>query len=129
MLDTRMRGAVKAILVVDDDPDIRLVCRDQLEHLGYVVHCAPSGDHAIAVLSTHDIHAMILDLHLPGLGGAEVLRLTREQGLGLPVLLISASHSGRADELVHLRAAQGFLAKPFANVDLDRWVRQWVGPP
>ncbi|MDI3461547.1 MAG: hypothetical protein OJF50_000368 [Nitrospira sp.] len=42
------------------------------------------------MLSTHDIHAMALDLHLPGLQGAEVLRLTRKPGLGLPILLISA---------------------------------------
>ncbi len=61
---------MKSILVVDGDLDIRLVCRDRLEHLGYVVHCAASGEHAIAVLSTHDIDAMVLDLHLPGLEGA-----------------------------------------------------------
>ncbi|MDL1890313.1 response regulator [Nitrospirales bacterium NOB] len=51
---------------------------------------ANSGEHALVVLSTHDIHAMVLDLHLPGLQGAEVLRLTRKPGLGLPILLISA---------------------------------------
>lgn len=118
---------MKAILVVDDDPDIRFVCRDRLEHLGYLVHCAASGEHALAVLSTHDIDAMILDVHLPGLNGAEVLRLTREQGLTLPVLLISASHSGQADKLVGSNGAQGFLPKPFENIELDHWVRQWVG--
>ena len=120
---------MKTILVVDDDPDIRLVCRDRLEHLGYVVHCAASGEHAIAVLSTYDIDAMVLDLHLPGLEGAEVLRLTREQGLTLPILLISASHSGLANKLVGANGAQDFLPKPFANEELDRWVIQWVGLP
>ena len=122
-------GRLKSILVVDDDPDIRLVCRDRLEHLGYVVHCAASGEHAIAVLSTHDIDAMVLDLHLPGLEGAEVLQLTREQGLTLPILLISASHSGLATKLVGANGAQDFLPKPFANEELDRWVIQWVGLP
>jgi hypothetical protein len=34
--------SVKSILVVDDDPDIRLICRDRLEHSGYVVGCAAS---------------------------------------------------------------------------------------
>ena len=121
--------SVKAILVLDDDPDIRLVCRDRLEHLGYLVHCADSGEHALAVLSTHDIHAMVLDLHLPGLQGAEVLRLARKQGLGLPILLISASHSGQVDELLTVQGAQGFLAKPFANEEFDRWLTQWVGSP
>lgn len=93
------------------------------------MHCAASGEHAIAVLSTHDIDAMVLDLHLPGLEGAEVLRLLREQGLTLPILLISASHSGRATKLVGANGAQDFLPKPFENDELDRWVTQWVGLP
>jgi CheY-like chemotaxis protein len=106
---------VKAILVVDNDPDVRLACRDRLERWGYVVHSAASGEQALTLLSTQEIHAMLLDLHLPGLEGAEVLRLIRAQGLTLPILLISASHSGQVDELLTVRGAQGFLAKPFAN--------------
>ena len=96
---------MKAILVVDDDPDIRLLCQDRLGRWGYVVHSAASGEQALAFLSTHEIHAMLLDLHLPGLEGAEVLRLTREQGLALPILLISASHSGQPNKLVGLQGA------------------------
>lgn len=120
---------MKAILVVDDDPDIRLLCRDRLEGWGYVVHSAASGEQALALLSTLEIHAMLLDLHLPGLEGAEVLRLIREQGLTLPILLISASHSGQPNQLVGPNGAQGFLSKPFESVELEHWVRQWMGAP
>lgn len=120
---------MKSILAVDDDPDIRLLCRDRLERLGYVVHSAASGERALALLSTHEIHAMLLDLHLPGLEGAEVLRLIRGQGLALPILVMSASHSRQPNQLVGSNDAQGFLPKPFENVALEHWVRRWVGAP
>lgn len=122
-------GGVKAILVVDDDPDIRLACQDRLECWGYVVHSAASGEEALTLLATQQIHAMLLDLYLPGLEGLEVLRLMREQGLGLPVLLISAAHSGQATQLSGPIGAQGFLAKPFESIELERWVKRWVGAP
>jgi len=65
---------VKSILVVDDDPDIRLFCHDLLEYWGYVVHGSATGEQALTLLSTREIQALLLDLHLPGLSGSDVLR-------------------------------------------------------
>ena len=115
---------MKTILVVDDDPDIRLACQDRLERWGYVVHSVASGEEALALLSRHQIHAMLLDLHLPGLEGLEVLRLIREQDLAFPILLMSASHSGQPNKLMGANGAQGFLPKPFENIELEYWVRR-----
>lgn len=119
---------MKNILVVDDDPDIRLVCRDRLEHSGYVVHCAASGKHAIAILSTHDIDAMVLDLHLPRAGGSRGASIEQRAMPDVTDSVDQPSHSEQADKLVGPNGAQGFLAKPFENVALEHWVRQWTLP-
>ena len=51
---------------------------------------------------------MLLDLHLPGLSGSDVLRLTREQGFGFPILLMSASYSEEPIQLLKPGGAQGY---------------------
>lgn len=120
---------MKSIVIVDDDPDIRLLCQDRLEHFGYVVHTAESGQEALVLLSIHSFHGMLLDLHLSGLDGGEVLHLIRAQGLTLPVLVISASSSEQPDALVRSGMAQGYLRKPLDCGALDHWLREWVGVP
>ena len=118
---------LKAILVVDDDPDIRLFCKDRLEAWGYAVHTAVSGEQALALVPTLAIQAVLLDLHLPDIEGAEVLRAMRARGLECPILLLSAAHSSKLTPLVGPSGAQGFLSKPFDSLGLQHWIMEWVG--
>lgn len=108
------------ILVVDDEPDPRLVVRIALEGAGHDVIEAASGEEALEMLSSEHVELMLLDIRMPGIDGWEVLRRLNEAGQvnGMGVLLVSAF----ADADVGARATEagcrGFLAKPFRLAQL-----------
>jgi CheY-like chemotaxis protein len=103
-----------AVLVVDDDLDIRESLRDVIEAEGFPVACASNGEEALHVLAKQPRPGLIvLDLMMPVMSGWEFLTVVREdQALSkIPVAVISAS-GGKTPPL----GATCFLRKP---VDLD----------
>ncbi len=113
-----------AVLVVDDDPDIRDTLRDVIEAEGFCVVCAPNGDAALDVLRRGLRPALVvLDLMMPAMSGWELLAAIRaERALAdIPVAVISAA-GGRAAP----KGATHFLRKPVALdtlIDLIRDAR------
>jgi DNA-binding response OmpR family regulator len=100
------------ILIVDDEPNVRLVFRTALESAGYAV--AEAGDGASAVDRQRAAPAglILLDLHMPGLGGMEVLRRLRAAGDSTPVVIVTA-HGSIPDAVAAMKlGAIDFLAKP-----------------
>ncbi|MBV8295975.1 MAG: response regulator, partial [Acidimicrobiia bacterium] len=69
------------ILVVDDDPDIRMLIRLTLESYGYAVREAGDGVQALEALSEHVPYAIVLDVMMPRLDGYSVLRTMRQREL------------------------------------------------
>ncbi|HVM40286.1 MAG TPA: response regulator, partial [Acidimicrobiia bacterium] len=112
--------SMSRILVVDDEPDPRLVVRIALEGEGHDVIEAASGEEALEVLNTEHVELVLLDIRMPGIDGWEVLRRLKAENRvnGMGVLLVSAF----ADPEVGARATQegcrGFLAKPFRLAQL-----------
>lgn len=110
------------ILVVDDEPPIRRLLRTGLGTQGYdVIDVANGTDALIAVKSNPDL--MILDLGLPDMQGHEVLRVMRESGSTVPVLVLSS----RDDEGGKVKAfdlgADDYVTKPFGMNELLARVR------
>ncbi|MCG8685509.1 MAG: response regulator, partial [Desulfobacterales bacterium] len=66
-----------SILVVDDDPDILTIIRDNLELDGYIVYTAEGGKEAIATFKANAIDMIVLDLMLPDMDGIQVCRTIR----------------------------------------------------
>lgn len=91
------------ILVVDDDPDIRLVLGLQLRRHGWTVREASTGDEALERVRDEDFDAVVLDHRMPGSWGVTTARQLREAGYGEPILLFSAylgpEVEAQADEL------------------------------
>jgi CheY-like chemotaxis protein len=110
----------KQVLIVDDEPDIRLVTRLELSDWGLSVEEAKSAEEALEYLRDGKPDAVLLDLRMPGVGGWAVLeRLAAEGRLDdTPVLLFSA----HMDESVWRRASalgcRGFVPKPFLAAQL-----------
>lgn len=101
------------ILVVDDDALSRDVLALLLEHAGYPVDTADSGDAAIRLLSTTPdrLPAVVLaDIQMPGLAGSELAHAMREQ-CGANTMLLAMSGSTPPPEII--REFEGFLLKPF----------------
>lgn len=78
------------VLVVDDDPDIRLVLGLQLRRHGWTVREAATGDEAFDRVRDEQFDAVILDHRMPGAWGISVARDLRERGFSAPILLFSA---------------------------------------
>lgn len=100
------------ILIVDDEPNIRLVFRTSLEADGHTVVEAGDGEEALAMLRKEPFDLVLLDLRMPMVDGMETLRRMRDEGLHVPVILISA-HGSIPDAVRALRlGAIDFLTKP-----------------
>jgi CheY-like chemotaxis protein len=108
------------VLVVDDEPDIRLLCRLVLESVGHTVSEADTAEAALAAIPSARPDFVILDVRMPGMGGWELLALLRADGDRQAVrIIISSAHSGPAEERRALLAgAYAFLAKPFGPQNL-----------
>ena len=114
------------VLVVDDEPDVLLLCRLNLEQRGHEVLEAPNGQVALELAKDRMPDIVILDLMLPGIDGYEVLRALRADPdtAGVRVLVLTAK-SLRADrERSHDLGAAAFLTKPFLPDDLVATVDQ-----
>ena len=117
-----MNALVVRILVVDDEPPIRRLLRTGLGTQGYEVIDAATGQAALDLVATKP-DLVILDLGLADMQGLEVLRLIRERGSTVPVLILSS----REDEGGKVRAfdlgADDYITKPFGMNELLARVR------
>jgi CheY-like chemotaxis protein len=117
------------VLVVDDEPDVLLLCRLNLQQRGHELLEASDGGTALQVARAQRPDAIVLDLMLPGMDGYEVLETLRGDPLtaSIPVLVLTAK-SLRADrERSHGLGASAFLTKPFLPSELCDLVETLVG--
>ena len=114
--------AHETILVVDDEPAIVQVIRDRLLGEGFQVRVAGSGEAALSAAGD-PLDLIILDLMLPDLDGFDVLRRLRQQGLDLPVIILTARDDD-VDVVVGLElGADDYVVKPFNPRELVARVR------
>jgi len=81
---------VKTILVVDDEPAARQLYRDAFEDEGYCVLEAEGAGTALTLLRTATVDLVVLDIHMPGTHGLELLARIHKAWPRLPVILCSA---------------------------------------
>ncbi|HEV3227707.1 MAG TPA: response regulator [Acidimicrobiales bacterium] len=118
------------VLVVDDEPDVRLVARLVLTSAGYEVIEASSGEEALAYLDgDRRPDAVLLDVRMKGIDGWETLRRMRtDLAAGdLPVVIFTAQLAARKDAPAPWKDYEHFLTKPFDPDGLLEAVRQAIG--
>jgi DNA-binding response OmpR family regulator len=106
------------ILIVEDNPDLAYGLRTGLEIEGYEVDVAGDGESGLARIRAWQPHLVILDLMLPGMDGYRVLRILRDEGLEMPVLILTA----RGEETDKVRGfrfgADDYVTKPCGVLEL-----------
>lgn len=115
-----MTSETATILVVDDNPTNRTLCRGFLAREGYRVLEACSGEEALEAISRDHPDLIVLDVMMPGIDGHEVARRVKASGLGrvTPIIMISALGSA-SDIVVGLEAgADEYLVKPITKAEL-----------
>lgn len=103
------------VLLVEDEPDLRVVCGQLLEALGCSVTLAADGKRALDLFREHheSIDLVLLDMVLPEMNGTETFRAMKDIDPDVQVLVMSGfSLDGEAQNLID-RGAKGFLQKPF----------------
>ena len=120
-----MTGATESqvtVLLVDDEPGVRVVARLGLKQAGYVVLEAADGAQAIRLSEAHPgpIHLLLTDLHLPSLSGEQVAAAVRARYPEVRVILTS----GETDAQVDRVPGAAFLSKPFTPSTLAAKVRE-----
>lgn len=120
-----MRNDRFKILLIEDEPDLRLALKDEIEVLNFDVVTASCGEDALNTLKTDSlIIAALSDIRMPGMSGLECLQKAREIGLNMPFVFITGfPQKDLITEALRLGAVD-FLEKPCSSKDLVRSVRQ-----
>jgi len=111
------------ILVVDDEPAIRRYLKTSLSAQDYLISEAEDGERALVALKREPPDLLVLDLGLPGIDGLEVIKMLRDAGSALPIVVLSV----RDDEDGKIRAldlgADDYVTKPFGIGELLARIR------
>ncbi len=113
---------VPLIMIVDDEPNVRLMFRTTLESAGYEVVEAEEGDAALDHLHRRPVDLILLDLRMPLTDGMETLRRLRDAGNITPVVIVTA-HGSIPDAVAAVKlGAIDFVTKPLNPEALRRVV-------
>lgn len=118
------------VLVVDDEAEIRELCRVNLEFEGFDVVEARNGNEAIELARRHRPDLVFLDLMMPGVDGWDVLHAlkTDDDLASIPVILLTAK-SGEEDQMRGWQEGiLEYVSKPFNPLSLAEWARRAMVP-
>jgi two-component system alkaline phosphatase synthesis response regulator PhoP len=108
----------RSVLLVEDEPGLRMTLSDRIRDEGYDVETAANGVEGFEKASNNCFDLIILDVMLPCRNGFDVCRDLREGGTKTPILMLTA-RSQTFDKVVGLKiGADDYLAKPFEMAEL-----------
>jgi DNA-binding response OmpR family regulator len=109
---------IQRVLVVDDDPKIRRLVELKLDHAGFEVFVAASGQEALDIISRCGLpHLAIVDIMMPGMNGFEFCETVQEFS-DLPVVLLTAVDDEETIIQGIERFAEDYVVKPFSPREL-----------
>jgi two-component system OmpR family response regulator len=106
------------VLVVEDEAKLSRQLEEALTEAGYAVDCAADGARADFLARTEQYDAVILDLGLPRVDGLTLLRRWREEGVALPVVVLTARGSWHEKVQGIDSGADDYVSKPFRMEEL-----------
>lgn len=117
-----------AILVADDDADVRMLVAAVLRSAGYVVALARDGREAVEIATDRVLRGAVLDITMPRMSGLEVCRTLRdgEATRHLPIVLLSSLADQTDVERGYSEGASRYMPKPFKPRELLATMRALV---
>jgi CheY-like chemotaxis protein len=115
------------ILVVEDDPTLRMVMAKALKHLGYDCEVVGSGEEAVEKFSGN-FSMIFMDIGLPGIQGEQATRLIRDKQVAeklkhVPIVALTG-HAAR--DMCLNAGMDDFLQKPAFLADLKKMIEKWM---
>jgi len=122
--------ATGRVLVVDDEDDIRELCRVNLEFEGYEVIDAADGEAALQLVRSDHPDVIFLDLMMPKMDGWEVLRQLKEDDAtaSIPVILLTAKTGENEQMRGWQEGILEYVSKPFNPLSLVEWANRAMLP-
>jgi len=111
-----MLKAAPVVAVLDDESEMRKALRRLLTSRGYRVEEYECGEDLLAALGSQPMDCLLLDLHMTGINGFDVLEAFRIRQIPVPVIVITAHDEPGTADRVHALGATAYLKKP---VDRD----------
>lgn len=109
----RKPGEPRQILIVDDQPAIRMLLVEVFRTAGFVVHESATGRGAVELAAQHAFDAALLDLQMPDMDGIEVLESIRRIDESVRIIMISGYGDGDKIEEARRAGVEKFFTKPF----------------
>lgn len=118
------------ILVVDDEPEYRLVLRNVLVHEGFTVVLAENGEDGYRKLKESPVDLVISDIYMPVMDGMKFHKAVRDDPafVTLPFLFVSAYDDQHTLEVVKNAKYEGFLRKARPVSELKEWIEYLTTP-
>ena len=106
------------ILIVEDEPNMRLGLKDNLEFEGYNVEISEDGEDALYKIGNNEYNLVLLDVMLPKKSGFDVCKSVRKDGNKVPIILLTAKGE-EIDKVLGLElGADDYVTKPFSLREL-----------
>ena len=106
------------ILIVEDEPNMRLGLKDNLEFEGYEVDIATNGEEGLKKILENDYNLVLLDVMLPQMSGFDICKTARKKGITMPIILLTAKGE-EIDKVLGLElGADDYVTKPFSIREL-----------
>ena len=116
MMQATKTATKGSILIVDDEPNMRVTLGDILREEGYEVATADTGERAVEMCHKHAYDVVLMDVRMPGISGVEAFREIRREQVGAKVILMTAYSVDQLKRAALDEGAIAFLPKPL-NVE------------
>jgi DNA-binding response OmpR family regulator len=110
--------ATETVLIIEDDPTMLRVLKDNFEYTGFAVKTAADGERGLHAAISGSVDLIVLDIMLPGINGYEICRRVRQQGIDAPIIMLTAKGQ-ESDVVLGLNlGADDYVTKPFSTKEL-----------
>jgi DNA-binding response OmpR family regulator len=117
------------VLTIEDEPEMQVILRDNLEYEGFEVLSAATGEEGLQLAMAKQPDLILLDLLLPRMSGYEVCRRLRSEQFTMPIIMLTARNA-ELDRVAGLEmGADDYLGKPFGVGELIARVRVQLRRP
>lgn len=123
-----MSQAASLISIVDDDDSLKLALVGLVRSFGYEGRGHASAEDFLASGDAARSACLVTDLHMPGIGGIELLQRLRAEGNTVPAILITARLQPGLEQRAQEAGARWLLPKPFDPQALMRCIEQALPP-
>lgn len=117
----------RTVLIVDDDRQVRQLVIQLLGAVGYETLEAATAVKAIDVLEKQDVDLLLLDIHMVGATGTDLLNALKRRRLNIPTIVVSGFVCAVMAKKLRDMGVRGILAKPFDGARLVSEVHRTLG--